>query len=338
MPVTCDYDRGRLEAWLRLQCGVIARWQALECGLTTRAIEWRLRPGGQWRAYLPGVYMAHTGRPDADQRHIAALLYAGPDSALTGPAAVRRHSVECAGLNMIDVLVPLEVQRKSVDFVRMMRTAKMPSKVYKTGAIRFVPPARAVADAARQMTDFGEVQAVVCSAVQRGRCTPAMLIAELAGGPRRGSRLLRLALAEVGDGVRSKAEGDLRRIIIRSGLEPPLYNVCLYAPDGEFIAKPDAWWQRAGVAGEVDSRQYHLKAADYRETALRHNRMERYGINVQHWLPSVIADEPEVVVRDIREALESGRRRPALEIVTKVDGKEVPLHGAQAGTPALIPV
>lgn len=338
MPVTCDYDRGRLGAWLRLQCGVIARWQALECGLTPKAIEWRLRPDGPWRAYLPGVYLTHTGPPSTGQRQMAALLYAGPGSVLTGAAAVRRHHLECPGLNMVDVLVPPDTQRKSVDFVQIARTAKMPVNVHQTGAIRYVPPARAVADAARRMADFGDVQAVVCSAVQRGRCTLAMLVRELDDGPVRGSRFLRMALAEIGDGVRSKAEADLRKVIDRSALEPPLYNASLYTPDGVFIAKPDAWWQRAGVAGEVDSRQYHLTAVDYRDTTMRHNRMERYGINVQHWMPSVIANEPCVVIRDIREAVESGRRRPALDIVTKINGQVVPLDDDTAAGAALASV
>ncbi len=34
-----------------------------------------------------------------------------------------------------------------------------------------------------------------------------------------------------------------------------------------------------------------MDAADYRATVMRHNQMESYGINVQHWLPSVIANE-----------------------------------------------
>lgn len=271
-----------------------------------------------------------------EQRHVAALLYAGSESVLTGAAAVRRHHLECAGLNMIEVLVPPAVQRRSIDFVQLTRTARLPGDVYRTGAIRYAPPARAVADAARNMKDFGEVQAVVCSAVQRGRCTLDTLIGELDDGPRHGSRFLRLALAEISDGIRSKSEADLRRIINRSGLEKPLYNARLYTPEGDLIAQPDAWWQRAGVAGEVDSRQYHLKAGDFRKTTMRHNYMERYGINVQHWLPSVLADEPQVVMRDIQEALESGRKRPALEIVTMIDGKVVPPE--EAAAMELIPV
>ena len=319
MPITSEYDQARLAALMRVQYGVIARWQALECGLTSRAIEYRIRHGGPWRAMLPGVYLTVTGAPTPEQRDMAALLYAGPRSVITGAVAVRRHRLTCADLNLIDVLVPAEVRRTSTGFVQIHRTFRMPDNVYRTGAIRFAPPHRAVADAARKMMRFSDVQAVVCSALQRRRCTLAMLIDELNEGPSAGSRSLRMALAEVSDGVRSKAEADLRTLIDRSGLEKPLYNARLYTQDGIFIAKPDAWWQRAGVAGEVDSREYHIEAADYRATLMRHNQMERYGVNVQHWLPSVITNEPRTVLSDLRMAIDSGYRRPPLPIVTMID-------------------
>ena len=245
---------------------------------------------------LPGVYLTMTGTPTQEQREIAALLYAGSGSVITGAVAVRRHHLTCAGLNLIDVLIPADEQRASTGFVRIQRTTRMPDKVHKTGAIRFAPPHRAVADAARKMTSFGDVQAVVCASLQRKRCALPLLIEELNEGPSAESRSLRRALAEVSDGVRSTAEADLKKLIDHSDLEKPLYNARLYTPDGDFIAKPDAWWQRAGVAGEVDSREYHMEAADYRATQMRHNRMESYGINVQHWLPSVIAIESRTVL------------------------------------------
>ena len=269
---------------------------------------------------LPGVYLTMTGTPTQEQREIAALLYAGSGSVITGAVAVRRHHLTCAGLNLIDVLIPADEQRASTGFVRIQRTTRMPDKVHKTGGIRFAPPHRAVADAARKMTSFGDVQAVVCASLQRKRCALPLLIEELNEGPSAESRSLRRALAEVSDGVRSTAEADLKKLIDHSDLEKPLYNARLYTPDGDFIAKPDAWWQRAGVAGEVDSREYHMEAADYRATQMRHNRMESYGINVQHWLPSVIAIESRTVLADLRRAIAAGHARPLLPIVTMVDG------------------
>lgn len=166
MPNICQYDQARLWALLPIQYGVVARWQALECGLTPRAIDYRLRRGGPWRAMLPGVYLTMTGTPTQEQREIAALLYAGSGSVITGAVAVRRHRLTCAGLNLIDVLIPADEQRASTGFVRIQRTTRMPDKVHKTGGIRFAPAHRAVADAARKMTSFGDVEAVVCAALQ----------------------------------------------------------------------------------------------------------------------------------------------------------------------------
>jgi hypothetical protein len=325
MPVKCDYDKGRLQAWLRQQGGVIARWQVLECGLTSKALDYRLRPGGQWQRVLPGVYLAETGSVSAEQREIAALLYAGQDSVLTGAMAVRRHRVECAGLNIVDVLIPAREHRQSTDFVHILRTTKMPDDVYRTGAVRFAPPPRAVADAARMMKRFDDVRAVVSSALQRSRCTFQSLAEELEHGPSAGSRHLSMALTEVSDGARSNAEITLHKLIDSSDLEKPLYNAEIWTRDGTFIAKADAWWQRAGVAGEVDSRQYHFKASDYRDTQLRHNRMERYGVLVQHWLPSVIHGESRRVLDDLDGALAAGYGRPPLPFITKVNGVVVPI-------------
>jgi hypothetical protein len=314
MPTLSGYDREQLTRILRLQYDVVTRSQALECGMTRGAIEHRLKPDGPWRQLLPGVYLAVTGTAQPDQRNVAALLYAGPHSVITGPVAVRRHNVRCAGLNVIDVLVPAESRRKSTGYVQIQRTTRMPGNLYTTGPIRFTSLARAVADAARAMTRPSDVQALVCEAVQRGRCTLEELVTELNEGPSAGRRWYRMALAEVSEGIRSAAEAQLKRVIDRSDLEKPVYNADLYTLDGIFLGRPDAWFGRAGVAGEVDSREYHIRARDYAETTLRHNRMEAAGIHTLHWLPSTIKAKPGMVIADLRDAIAAGNKCPPLPI------------------------
>jgi hypothetical protein len=93
MPRTAQFDRQRLAGLARKQHGVIARYQAFECGMTERVVDYRIRGGGPWKVLLPGVYLTHTGRPDHAAQEIAALLYAGPQSVLTGVAALRRHDL-----------------------------------------------------------------------------------------------------------------------------------------------------------------------------------------------------------------------------------------------------
>jgi hypothetical protein len=316
VPTLSGYDREQLARIVRGQYAVVSRSQALECGMTRSTIAYRLRSNGPWQPILPGVYLTVTGTVTIEQRETAALLYAGPQSVITGPVAVRRHNLRCAGLNVLDVLIPADAHRKSTGFVQIQRTTRMPRNPYTTGPIRFTSLARAVADAARGMTRFSDVQALVCEAVQRGRCTLEQLVTELTDGPSAGTRWFRMALTEIGDGVRSAAEADLKRLIDRSDLEKPVYNADLYTLDGIFLGRPDAWFARAGVAGEVDSREYHLGAKDYAETTMRHNRMEAAGIHMLHWLPSTIKAEPGRIIADLRDAIAAGNKRPPLPITT----------------------
>src|SRR3984957_6039014 len=130
--------------------------------------------------------------------------------------------------------------------------------LYTTGPIRFTSVARAVADAARGMARFIDVQALVSEAVQRGSCTLEQLAAELREGPAAGRRWYRMAVRGVGAGIRAVAQAQVKYLLDRSDLERPMYNADLFTPDGVFLGRPDAWFGRAGVAGEVDSREYHL--------------------------------------------------------------------------------
>jgi hypothetical protein len=314
MPKRFVYDVERLGQVLQAQHQVIARRQALRCGVPSNTLDRYTARGGRWQRLLPGVYLAVTGTPTQNQREMAALLYAGPQSLITGPAAVRRHHLRSPGPDVVDVLIPWSRKRQSVAFVRVHRTKRMPERLFVSSRIRIAKPARAVADAARLMTRFDDVRAVVCEAVQRRACTVSELIEELKAGAMPRSALLRDALDEVSDGVRSVAEGDCRILILRSDLPRPMFNARLFDADGVFIAMVDAWWDAAGVAGEVDSRAYHLSAEDQDRTSERHDRLTAHGILPLHFSPKRIKTDPDGVIRDLREAIEQGLRRPPLPI------------------------
>jgi len=300
---------------LAKQLNVVARRQLLRLGMTDRMLHSRVREGGHWQILLPGVYLTVTGAPTLNQKEMAAQLYAGPGSVITGPMALFHYSIRPPSLDTIHVLVPAQVQRRGVSFVQLERTRRMPRQVVSSGPIRLAPVARAVADTARQLDCLRDIRAVVADAVQLGRCTLRQLGDELSNGPVRNSAMFRSVLIEVGDGVRSAAEGDLRDLIGRARLPMPLFNPSLY--DGEtFIAKPDAWWPDAGVAAEVDSRAWHLSPEAWERTIARHNLMEKLAISVLHFTPRQLRDEAPVVVDRIRGALEKGRARPPISIRT----------------------
>jgi hypothetical protein len=314
MPKRSSFDTERLRQVLQAQYLVITRKQALLCGLPHSTLARHIAPDGPWQRLLPGVYLAVTGTPTQDQREMAALLYAGPRSLITGSAAVRRHRLRSAGPDVVDVLIPWQRRRQSAGFVRVHRTRRMPERLYVTGKIRFAKPPRAVADAARSLTRFDDVRHVVCDAVQRRACTVAELTAELQAGPVAGAALFREALAEVGDGVRSVAEADFRVLILASGLPRPMFNARLFDADGIFIATVDAWWQASGVAAEVDSRAYHLAAEDQDRTTERHDKLAAHGILPLHFPPKRIKTDAPGIVSELQSAIEKGLARPPLPI------------------------
>jgi very-short-patch-repair endonuclease len=307
--------QAELDGLLTKQHYVVTRAQALGAGMTASALRHRLREGGPWRAILPGVYLATTGTASIDQQEMGAILYGGPGSIVTGLAALVRHNIRTPRTDAVDVLIPAVRHRHGTDYVRLHRTTRMPSWVVAIGELRYVSPPRAVADAARLMTDIRDVRAVAADAVQRGKCTSAQLAEELSNGPRRDSARLRRVLGEIADGIRSVAEAELRDLIRRARLTGAIFNPQLFVGT-VFIGSPDCWWPDVGVAVEVDSREWHLSPADWERTMSRRATMSSHGIIVLHFSPRQIRTEPHKVVGLIRSALESAAGRAALTITT----------------------
>jgi hypothetical protein len=309
-----DQEARRLLALIDAQRQVVSRAQALRGGMSSHAVAHRLRPGGPWRYLLPGVYLTATGTPTQDQREIAALLYSGPQSVITGSAALRHHRLPAPQSDRVDVLVPVRAQRQSIAYVRLHRTVRLPEMADVLPHRRYALPHRATADATRWMTSLRDARAVVAGVVQRGACTVGQLTEELNAGPVRGSALLRTVLSEVGAGVRSAPEADLRELIKQAGLPMPMFNPRLYLADGTFLGCPDAWWPEAGVALEVDSKRWHLSPADWERTMDRHARFGAHGIVTLHFPPSKLRADPARVTAAMKSAYQAGTARPRLAI------------------------
>lgn len=315
MTRSAHIDHAALTDILAPQHQVITRNQALTRGLSERSVQYRLRATGPWQRLLPGVFLTVTGTPTADQRDVAAQLYAGPSGLITGNAALRRWGVRAPYSGVIDMLIPAARQRKSTGFVRIHGTTRMPEQVFTMGPLRLAPLSRAVADTARDLTRLADVRALVATVVQQGRCTASLLAAELEDGPIQGSALLRMAIDDVRDGIRSGPEADLKDLLERAGIPEPMFNPRLYVGES-FIASPDAWWPELGVAAEVDSREYHLSPEDHERTLERHARMSAHGITVLHFTPRQIRTQPAQVAATIKSALAAARGRPTLPIRT----------------------
>ncbi len=315
MAATKSIDKDALERILYAQIDVITRAQALRVGVTEDALRSRLQDGGPWQIVLPRIYLTTTGTPSRVQQEMAAQLYGGPGAIITGRAALVCHRIRVQQSDVIDVLVPLTLQRRDAGFARLHRTTRLPREFCPFGPLRYALAPRAVGDTVRWMNSLRDVRAVVADAVQRRRCELRELAHELNAGPMRESALFREALNEVVGGSRSTAEAELRALIIKAGLELPLFNASVYDGD-EFIATPDAWYPELGIAIEVDSREWHLSPDDHSKTLKRGNRMEKYLINVLRFTPNEIRNEPGRVVAEIRAAIARARGRAPLGLRT----------------------
>lgn len=338
MPKRTEYDKGLLARIIVQQRQVVTRAQLLECGMPHSTIDYKISPNGPWQALLPGIYLTVSGAATQDHREIAALLYAGPGSVITGPCAVRRHRLRSPGPTAVDVLVSRAVRRHSMDFVRMRRTGRMPKSWFATGPVRFAEAPRAVADTARQLSTIGDVRSVVYEAVQHRACTMRELISELNEGPCKRSSLFRMVLTEAADGVRSGAEADFGSLLMRSRVPKPMFNARLYTLDGTFIAMVDAWWEDAGVAAEVDSRAYHLSPAAQDRDRDRHDKLISYGVFPLHFSPYRIRREGVAVLAEIASTLEKGVQRARLPIIARPVDAVITAAPGGATSPELKPL
>ena len=134
-------------AWLVAhQRGVLSRTQALASGLSRETVRHRIRTGGPWQRLLPGIYLTATGQPTSEQMRIAAVLYGGPESAVTGRSALRNYGIRPEEARIVDLLVPASRSLAGSGFVSVHRTWRLPEYWICDGPVRFAPAERAVAD------------------------------------------------------------------------------------------------------------------------------------------------------------------------------------------------
>src|SRR4051812_37900462 len=278
------------EELLRVQHNVLTRRQALTY-LSETALDFRL--GRHWQVVLPGVYAAQTGRIDGRQRLQAALLFAGDGARLDDTTALAECQMTYLPEDpLVRVLVPADNQRHAKDFVAIRRTVHLPPALRTKDGLALVPASRALTNFALRHPDERAVRAVLAAAVQRRRVTLEQLHREYEICSSRGKRRLARVLEELGAGVRSAPEGDVRALVLTSKVLPtPLYNCLLELPDGRRIS-PDLLIKEAALVHETNGRKPHYEDEDdFDSMQSRHDAMTVAGLTVLHNSPRLIARE-----------------------------------------------
>lgn len=277
----------------------VARGSELRaCGLSRHTLATRLRTGA-WQRLLPDILVAHSGPVSIWELREAALLYAGPDSALSHHSAAAVFGLVRAE-RRIEVTIRNGRRLSDRSFVAVHQSSR-PWLGVKRGGLICTHAARTVVDLACAMRGVDDVSGLVSAAVQRDLVSVAELQVEARCLPRRGPALLRRVLEDVATGSRSAGEAAFLRLLRSACLPIPELNAPIHTSAGTFYA--DALWQAERLVVEIDGAAWHLDALSWRRDLWRQNLLQNAGYRVLRFPVQRLRDDPAGVVAEIRTAL-----------------------------------
>ncbi|MEU3463197.1 hypothetical protein ABZ721_25050 [Streptomyces sp. NPDC006733] len=304
----------------RDQRQVVTVGQLAGIGVSEVALRKRCGPGGPWQRVLPRVVVLRRGALSAWQRCRAALAYAGYPPAqaqLTGIAALALHGmrevVAPAEVRVVDVLVPADRVLRTHTWVRVHHARALAGREV-VDELPVAPLVRAAGDGVRASCDPDWVRAVLRELVWDRGVDPA----ELAGELRTVSPARRPGIDETlrelsaPGRARRPLGGLVRSLAALAGPRPPLWRPELRL-DGVFLARPDAYWAREGVALELGP------------PGGAGGPLHTCGLRVVRVPPEALTARPAHVVAALRAALSSGPHGPLGRVTVHPD------HGSVKG-------
>ncbi|MGO3326387.1 type IV toxin-antitoxin system AbiEi family antitoxin domain-containing protein [Gordonia sp. (in: high G+C Gram-positive bacteria)] len=252
----------RLVQLIKDQDGVVARRQALACGVDSAYVRRQLRSGA-WLSVQPGVYITHNGPLSWRQRAWCAVLDAAP-AALSHASSVRatmRLQEEGRRAEPIHIAVADGRHVTSRDGVVVHHRATFEADVQANLSPPRIRLEEAVLDVAAGARNDIEVVAVLSEAVGGRRTTAARLL----DAAQRRTRLRRRALiaailADIRDGTCSALEyAYLTKVERPHGLPKPVRQSEIRVGRRGFrdMEHPDF-----GLVVELDGRAFHDSVAD----------------------------------------------------------------------------
>ncbi len=295
----------------RRQRGLLTRQQLRELDVSAALVRWHL--GRSWRLVLPSVVLLDWAVPTDLQRCLAGLLYAGPESWLSGSTAGALHRVLTPPpRSRVHLLVPAPARPRDVGWLSIRRTHVTDERIVTSEALRYSCLSRAVVDSAAGMpTD--EARALIIEVVQRRLVRIDDLSHWIEARRPNGKAVLRRALAEAAAGAWSLPEAELAHLVSRSSVLPePWLNPELRDAYGCRLTTPDLWFDDVAMAVMVHSREFHGGAIDWEATVDRDSDLSACRIVVLGITPAAIARDPSRVLERIERAYNTAHAiRPA---------------------------
>jgi very-short-patch-repair endonuclease len=250
---------------------------------------------GTWQEPAPGVVCRTTGELTRRQWWRTALLYVGPEGALSHGTAAARWLRLPAGPR---VIVTTDGHRPRSTERIWVRQSRRPYRVTHLEGLRTTVPARSVLDAALDLRRQEDVDDIMGRALQAKLVTVDELGDELDAAPSGGSRFARLALSELAAGSHAASEAQLMRLIRRAALPEPQLNAAVHTITG--VKYVDALWAHLCRGVEVDGQAYHLSPAQWRADLARQNEIQSTGIVLLRIAARRLWTEPDALIREIR--------------------------------------
>jgi hypothetical protein len=298
------------------QLGLVTREQALEAGVTPRAIERRLARGllvvvrrGLYRTvFAPETWLQHA---------FAACLGREGEVVVSHEGAAYLHGLLAKEPAELDLIATSDISRAS-HLARVHRTSLGPHERVIVTGIPTTSKARTVADLtgrlpARRLRELVD-RVMVGAAPGTERAQLGRDIGRYAGERRRGSPELRAALAawtgEQGrsGGMQSVLEAEVLRVLLAGRLPRPVCQHRLLLPRVGTVYVDFAWpEQRVGL--EVDGFRFHAGRQQFDHDRRRGNELLLAGWDVLHTTSTEMRRDPKSLIRTVRSRL-SGTINP----------------------------
>ena len=181
------------------QSGAFTRSQALGAGFRPAQVERRVRTGG-WERVHPRVYRYGATPMSVALVHWAAVLWAGPECALSHTSAAAIWRLPVAPLDRPELIVP-KARAPRVTGVVVHRVARIDARdVLQPHGLPVTSPVRTLIDLAGVLA-ADDLEMVLMHARSRGLVTVRALgvhLAEIGTAGRPGTARLRTLLAAIG--------------------------------------------------------------------------------------------------------------------------------------------
>jgi hypothetical protein len=286
---------------LRVQCGVIASWQAESAGISARRMETLTRTA-RWQRLRHGVYASFTGEPQRTAVLWAAVLRAGPQSILSHDTAAELAGLTDRRSNLLHVTVPEYRRVRPIAGLVIHRSGR----VLEARDPGLLPPRtvieETVLDLAQNAVSFDDVISLLARACQRRLTHPVLLLESMESRAKfRWRTEIQKALEDVADGVHSPLEYRYVRDVERAhGL--PTGDRQAYARRDRRNMFRDVFYRQYGVVVELDGKASH--PADRRlEDNRRDNAMAARGLVTLRYGWAAVSERPCATAFEVGKAL-----------------------------------